>query len=162
VSSGPRSARTGRGDPKSFPVKRAESYGGVVVRDAGGVIQVAMIRTRNLKDEPVWTLPKGMREEGESPEDAALREVREETGLDAEIVRALEPVTYWFVSTKDRARYRKTVYLYLMRSTGGDLSRHDGEVDEARFVPIAEARRLATYSTDRKTLGTVADAVTAP
>ncbi len=117
-----------------------------------------MIRTRNLKDEPVWTLPKGMREEGETGEDAARREVREETGLDAEIVQPLEPITYWFVSTKDKARFRKTVYLYLMRETGGDISRHDNEVDEVRFVPIADAPKLATYTTDRKTLRAVADA----
>jgi len=142
-------------------VKRAESYGGVVVRSAAGGVEVALIRTRNLKDEPVWTLPKGMREEGEDGIQAALREVREETGLDAEIVQPLEPVTYWFVSTKDKARYRKTVYLYLMKATGGDINDHDAEVDEVRFVPANQAAGLATYPTDRKTLATVAAAASA-
>jgi ADP-ribose pyrophosphatase YjhB (NUDIX family) len=133
-----------------------------VLRSSGDVLEVAMIRTRNLKDEQVWTLPKGMREDGESGEDAARREVREETGLDAEIVQPLEPITYWFVSTKDKARFRKTVYLYLMRETGGDISGHDGEVDEVRFVPLDDAPALATYPTDRKTLRAVADAASAP
>jgi len=142
-------------------VKRAESYGGVVVRRTEGGVEVAMIRTRNLKDEPVWTLPKGTREEGEEPMDVALREVREETGLEAEVVRPLEPITYWFVSTRDKARYRKTVYLYLMKATGGDVAEHDAEVDEVRFVPVSDAVRLATYPTDRKTLATVAAAASA-
>jgi len=142
-------------------VKRAESYGGVVVRSTDGGVEVAMIRTRNLKDEPVWTLPKGMREEGEEPTDTALREVREETGLEAEVVQPLEPITYWFVSTKDKARYRKTVYLYLMKATGGDVADHDSEVDEVRFVPLTDAAALATYPTDRKTLAAVATAASA-
>ena len=162
MSPGPREAGPRGDDPKSFPVRRAESYGGVVLRNTGETMEVAMIRTKNLKDEPVWTLPKGTREEGETGEDAARREVREETGLDAEIVRSLEPITYWFVSTKDKARFRKTVYLYLMRETGGDISQHDDEVDEVRFVALADAPRLATYPTDRKTLGTVAEAASAP
>lgn len=152
------SPRASHDDPKSFPVKRAESYGGVVVRREGESVKVAMIRTRNLKDESVWTLPKGTREEGERPEETARREVREETGLDAEIVQALDPITYWFVSTKDRARYRKTVYLYLMRAVAGDISDHDTEVDEVRFVPLDEAVQLATYPTDRRVLKNIAEA----
>ena len=153
-----RSPRASSEDPRSFPVKRAESYGGVVVRREGDVVQLAMIRTRNLKGEQVWTLPKGMREQDEPPEETALREVREETGIVAEIVQPLEPITYWFVSTADRARYRKTVYLYLMRATAGDIADHDAEVDEVRFVAIADAVKLATYPSDRRVLEKIVDA----
>ena len=75
-----------------------------------------------------------------------VREVREETGLDVQILQRLDPVTYWFVSTSDRARYRKTVGLYLMEATGGDTENHDNEIDEVRWAPIDEAIALAAAS----------------
>src|SRR5438445_13095890 len=137
-------------DPKTWPVRRAESFGGIVLRRHGDQTEVALIRTRNLKNEQVWALPKGVREEGEGAEDAALREVREETGLEARIVRHLDDVTYWFVPTKEQARYRKTVHLYLLAATGADTALNDDEVDEVRFLSVREAVRLATYPTDRK------------
>jgi ADP-ribose pyrophosphatase YjhB (NUDIX family) len=143
-------------DPKSWPVKRARSFGGVVVRSTGDGLEVAMIRTRNLKGESVWTLPKGTPDEGETPEETAVREVREETGLDVRILQPLEPNTYWFVSAKERARYHKTVRLYLMEATGGDISGHDDEIDEVRWMPVDEAAGAASYPSDRKLLRTVA------
>ncbi len=148
-------------DPKRWPVKRAESFGGVVVRtDAaeGKGLSVAMIRTKNLKGDSVWTLPKGTPDEGETREETALREVREETGLEVRILQALEPITYWFVSTKERARYRKTVGLYLMEATGGDVTAHDDEIDEVRWVLVDEGIKLASYPSDRKVLQAVARA----
>src|SRR5918996_469008 len=83
-----------RPDPKKWPVRRAESYGGVVFRPGGSELEVALIRTRNLRGKDVWALPKGGREDGEDAESAALREDREETGLEAEIVAPLENITY--------------------------------------------------------------------
>ncbi|HFB39287.1 MAG TPA: NUDIX domain-containing protein, partial [Oceanithermus sp.] len=77
----------------SVPVLREHSAGGVLLEDG----KVLLIRTRNLKGEEVWTFPKGLVEPGESPERAALREVFEETGYEAEILRPLGQVTYWFV-----------------------------------------------------------------
>jgi ADP-ribose pyrophosphatase YjhB (NUDIX family) len=145
-------------DPKHWPVKRAESFGGVVVRSADDGISVAMVRTRNLKGESVWTLPKGTPDDEETPEETALREVREETGLEVRILQPLDSITYWFVSTKDRARYRKTVRLYLMEATGGDTSQHDHEIDEVEWVPISQAVKRASYPSDRKLLSSVAEA----
>lgn len=113
---------------------------------------VVIIRTTNLKGAEVWTLPKGTPEEGETPETTALREVLEETGIEAEIIEPLEDITYWFVAAAEQARYKKTVHYFLMRATGGDPSRHDGEVEEVRFVPVEEAPRLVTYPSDRKVL----------
>jgi 8-oxo-dGTP pyrophosphatase MutT (NUDIX family) len=113
---------------------------------------VALIRTRNLKGKQVWTLPKGTAEEGEGPETTALREVFEETGIEAQIIEPLDDITYWFVVASEQARYRKTVHYFLMRAVGGDIARHDDEVDEVRFVPVHEAERLVTYPTDRKVL----------
>lgn len=155
MSPGTRSRREGRdpgSNPQRWPVRRAESFGGVVVRNEGGSDEVALIRTRNLKGKEVWTLPKGTAEEGERPEATALREVREETGIDAEIIGPLEDITYWFVVADERARYKKTVHYYLMRAIGGDTSNHDNEVDEVRFVPVRQAPRMVTYPSDRKVL----------
>jgi 8-oxo-dGTP pyrophosphatase MutT (NUDIX family) len=129
----------------------------VVVNAIDGRHAVALIRTRNLKGSEVWTLPKGTAEEGEDPETTALREVLEETGIEAEIIEPLEDITYWFVVAAERARYRKTVHYFLMRATGGDPSRHDDEVEEVRFVPIDEAAGWVTYPSDKKVLKRLAE-----
>jgi len=143
-----------------WPVKRTESYGGVVLRNRDGAEEVALIRVRNLKGKDVWALPKGAAEPGEEPAEAAVREVREETGLEAEIIGPLDSITYWFLWPPDRVRYRKTVHLYLMRARAGDISDHDHEVEEVRFLPIGEAASMATYRTDKQVLQRVAELVT--
>jgi 8-oxo-dGTP diphosphatase len=153
-------------ESRKWPVKFTESYGGVVLREPNGSTRdgsspngsydVALIRVRNLKGKDVWALPKGGREPGEDGAQAALREVREETGLDAEIIEPLESITYWFLWPPEQVRYKKTVHLYLMRALGGDISAHDDEVEEVRFFPLDEAIRKATYRTDKQVLERVA------
>lgn len=139
-------------DARRWPVRRAESFGGAVIRTTESGPEVALIRTRTLKGKQVWTLPKGTAESGEAPDITALREVLEETGIEAQIIEPLEDIRYWFVVASERARYRKTVHYFLMRAVGGDIDRHDDEVDEVRFVPVHQAARLVTYPTDRKVL----------
>ena len=153
-----RSSGAGGTDSRKWPVKRTESYGGVVVRDNEGTIEVALIRVRNLKGKDVWALPKGGREPDETAEQAAVREVHEETGLQADVVEPLDSVTYWFLWPPEQVRYKKTVHLYLMRARGGDINDHDDEVEEVAFVPVADAARLATYKTDKEVLKRVAGA----
>ena len=160
MSPGTRSRREGPdpgSNPQRWPVRRAESFGGVVVKASDDGHDVALIRTRNLKGKTVWTLPKGTAEEGETAEATALREVLEETGIEAEIIGPLEDITYWFVVSDERARYRKTVHYYLMHAVGGDTSRHDSEVDEVCFVAVGDAPRIVTYPTDRKVLKRLAE-----
>src|SRR5207245_11688419 len=77
------------------------SAGGLVVDERGSVL---LIRARDLRNQPVWTLPKGALNPGESAADAALREVREETGWECEVVRELESVTYWFQRNRSEER----------------------------------------------------------
>ncbi|WP_456414031.1 NUDIX hydrolase [Oceanithermus profundus] len=119
------------------------SAGGVLLDDA---CRVLLIRTTNLKGEPVWTLPKGLIEPGERPEEAALREVREETGYAAEIVRRLEPSTYWFV--REGRKVKKRVDWFLMRPRG-KVGEHDREVSGTAWVALDEAAARLSYKSDR-------------
>lgn len=111
-----------------------------------------MIRHRTIKGELVWSLPKGQLEDDESPEDAALREVREETGIDADIVTPLDDVTYWFAWAPEKVRYHKTVHFFLMRHRGGDLSEHDEEVEEVGYFSLDDAVARARYPSEAKLL----------
>jgi 8-oxo-dGTP pyrophosphatase MutT (NUDIX family) len=129
----------------------------VYEHSAGGVLldddcRVLLIRTVNLKGEPVWTLPKGLVEPGERPEEAALREVREETGYAAAIVRPLQPSTYWFV--REGAKVKKRVDWFLMRPLG-KVGEHDREVSETAWLPLDEALARLRYRSDRALVGSL-------
>jgi 8-oxo-dGTP pyrophosphatase MutT (NUDIX family) len=123
------------------------SAGGLVVDDGG---QVLLIRARDLRNQPVWTLPKGTLIPGETSEQAALREVQEETGYRCEVVRDLDEVTYWF--QRNGQRIRKTVHWYLMRPLE-KVGEHDHEVDETAWLAPAEASGRLRYDSDRRLVG---------
>jgi ADP-ribose pyrophosphatase YjhB (NUDIX family) len=160
AGNGPRPAAAGEGsDPKTWPVRNAASYGGVVVREGPDGPEVALIRPQSAENKQVWALPKGGKEEGERPEEAALREVREETGISAELVDKIDSVTYWFAWAPERVRYKKTVHFFLMRSRGGEPTPDGVEVAEVRFFPVDDAPTKATYPSERKVLKLVADRV---
>jgi len=102
-----------------------------------------------------FALPKGLIEKGESPEQAAVREVREETGLEVQPQGLIDKIDYWFVWPDDsgqKVRHHKIVYFYLMVCTGGDPSRHDFEVDEVLWLPAGEALARLSYKTERAVL----------
>lgn len=126
------------------------SAGGVVVDDDGRVL---LIRARDLRDRPVWTLPKGAIGSGESSQAAALREVEEETGYRCEVVRELAPVTYWF--QREGQRVRKTVRWFLMRPVK-KVGDHDQEVEEVAWADREEALRRLRYESDRRLLASLA------
>jgi 8-oxo-dGTP diphosphatase len=111
--------------------------GGVVLRD-GAVLVVHRPRYGD------WSLPKGKLESGESWEEAALREVREETGVGARLVRELDDDHY-----VDRKGRPKRVRWWLMEAVAVDVHDADAEVDEVRWVPLAEAGALLSYAHDR-------------
>ncbi|MFA4965601.1 MAG: NUDIX hydrolase [Thermoleophilia bacterium] len=98
----------------------------------------------------VWGLPKGGVEQGESFAETAVREVAEETGMEGIVDRELGSINYTFYSRQNGGRIHKTVHYYLMRATGGDTSRHDHEVSEARWVPLREALGLMAYPNERE------------
>ncbi len=122
------------------------SAGGVVVNDAGETIVI--VPTRRAADgSKVLALPKGHPDGDETPEAAALREVREETGVDAEVTGVLGDVRYWY--QRDGRRVAKVVSFFLLRYTGGSLEDHDAEVEEARWVPLPEAATTLSYAGER-------------
>ena len=133
-----------------YPTKRAVSAGGLVVEDRPDGRWVLLISRRSAAGDLQWTLPKGGLEEGEDSASAALREVREETGLDCAIVGELGSIDYWFVWRPDEVRYHKFVHYYLMRARGGDLSARDDEAEDVEWVPIAEARARLTHANERR------------
>jgi 8-oxo-dGTP pyrophosphatase MutT (NUDIX family) len=134
---------------------REISAGGIVYRRRGGVAEVVLIRVGKR-----WCLPKGRVEEAEGLRETALREVREETGLEGSVVAKLKDVTYWYMNRThegERVRIFKRVYFYLIRYLRGDVRRHDEEVDEATWLPISEALKRLSYPTERETMRMAAD-----
>jgi 8-oxo-dGTP pyrophosphatase MutT (NUDIX family) len=128
------------------PAETEFSAGGVVVNDLGEAIVI--VPTRRAADgSKVLALPKGHPDGDESPEAAALREVREETGVDAEVVGPLGEVRYWY--QRGGRRIAKVVSFYLLRYTGGSLEDHDAEVEHARWMPLADAARELSYAGER-------------
>ncbi len=130
---------------RRMPVERAVSAGGVVVRQGAAGPEVVIC---GRDSDGVWGLPKGTPNEGESLEEAALREVCEETGLTVEIVRKIGVAEYWF--TRDGIRYHKWVHHYLMRVTGGSTAEHDLEYDRVEWFPIVQAIETLTFDNDKE------------
>ncbi len=123
------------------------SSGGVVISVRDGVPYVALIATRGRKR---WGLPKGAVAAGETSEAAALREVQEETGLEARIVKALDTIEYFFRAGD--TLIRKRVDFYLMTHVGGDLKPQLSEVDDVEWVELNEAIRRASFASEKKLL----------
>jgi len=124
------------------------SAGGAVLRKTFGGLSVALISVGN---PPRWQLPKGLIDAGETPEAAAVREVREEAGIAATPAGLIEKVEYWYQSKRgnERIRYHKFVNFFLMWYESGDVSAHDHEVNEARWFSVAEAIPALAFRSER-------------
>lgn len=122
------------------------SAGGVVLK--GDDVAVIVPVKRSQDGRRVLGLPKGHLDPGEGPEQAATREVREETGVDAELIDELGEIRYWY--RRKRRRINKRVVFYLFRYRSGDLADHDSEIENAMWMPMAEAARRLTYAGERE------------
>jgi 8-oxo-dGTP pyrophosphatase MutT (NUDIX family) len=110
---------------------------------------VVIVPTRPAADgSKVLALPKGHPEEGESPVDAALREVREEAGVDARLIEPLGDVRYWY--TRDGRRVAKIVSFFLLEYVSGEVEDHDFEVEQARWMALEDAARELSYAGERE------------
>jgi 8-oxo-dGTP pyrophosphatase MutT (NUDIX family) len=135
-------------------VIREFSAGGVVVRQMRGRAFVAVVRVR----EQILALPKGHPDGKESAAEAAQREVREETGLEAELVERLGDVKYWYVRGGERVM--KIVAFFLFRYRSGSVLNHDHEVEEALWIPLEEAPERLAYKSEKEIARTALSRVT--
>jgi 8-oxo-dGTP pyrophosphatase MutT (NUDIX family) len=130
----------------SPPRALERSAGGVVVR---GDEMVAIVPTRRAADgSSVLALPKGHIDAGESAIEAAQREVREETGIDAEPLCELGEARYWY--RRDGRTIPKSVSFYLFAYRSGDIADHDEEVEEVRWIELAEAQLTLSHAAERE------------
>ena len=133
---------------------REFSAGGLVIRNMRGRPHLAVVRVR----DDILALPKGHPEKGESSQDAALREVREETGLDATPVEKLGDIKYWYA--RDGDRVMKIVTFFLFKYRAGRLDDHDHEVEEALWIPLEEAPGRLAYRSEKEIAETALSRVT--
>jgi len=142
---------SGRNSAKNY-VKRVDevSAGGLVIDHSGkNGLLIGRIDHKDASGKRIlWSLPKGHIEEGETPEQAALREVAEETGIESAIERSLGIIDFWFMA--GGKRIHKTVHHYLFRETGGVLAPQESEVDEVGWFPLSEIVDRLAYPDEKK------------
>ena len=140
-------------------VETLVSAGGVVYRQRDGLVETVLCghwtsanagqnpkaEAMGLTEDARWSLAKGTPDDGETMEETALREVREETGLEVQMQEPISSITYWFADRDNAVRYHKTVHFYLMVPVGGGTELHDPEFDVVRWFPIDEALKILIY-----------------
>ncbi|MEO6334667.1 MAG: NUDIX hydrolase [Pyrinomonadaceae bacterium] len=133
---------------RNIPTFEQVSAGGVVFRLSAPAAEIAIVR---IVPDMRWQLPKGIIDAGETIEEAALREVREEAGIAAEVVSPIETIEYWFIAERggQRRRFHKFVHFFLMSYKSGDVADHDHEVDEARWVTVETALEMLEFKGER-------------
>lgn len=145
-------SRRGAAPPAGAPQNRTLfeiSAGGVIYRREGDHVLVCLIAT---KGGTRWQLPKGKREEGETLEETAAREVAEETGLTGRVGPRLEKIDLWFTWNEDGVpvRHHKLVYFFLLAYERGNTADHDDEVEDARWFDAEEALTRLTFANERR------------
>lgn len=131
------------------------SAGGLVVDRSATPLRAALIARHDRRGRLVWSLPKGHLEPGETAEQAAIREVEEETGIRSEVLAPLGAIDFWFVA--DSRRIHKTVHHFLLAAVGGQLSDEDVEVVDVRWFPLPQVPDVLAYADERRLLDKVPD-----
>ena len=153
-ASGPRRGGAQRGgrQPRLRTVEET-SAGGLVVDMGPTTPQVALIARFDRRGRLAWSLPKGHVEAGETTEQAAIREISEETGITGEVLAPLGAIDFWFMTPEKRVH--KTVHHFLLRAVDGELSDADVEVVEVAWVPLPEVAGRLRYVDERRLLSRV-------
>lgn len=125
------------------------SAGGVAFRRKDSETEMVIV---SVKPKLRWQLPKGIVDPGESPEVTAVREVKEEGGIETERVALIETIEYWYRSVKNGkpVRFHKFVHFYLLKYKSGDVANHDHEVEEARWVSFEEALAMLAFESEQE------------
>jgi len=141
-------------DTQSSPKAKVEtldqiSAGGVAFRRQDSDLEIAIV---SVKPKFRWQLPKGIVDPGESPPVTAVREVKEEAGIETDLIKLIETIEYWYRSEKNGrpVRFHKFVHFYLLEYRSGDVSNHDHEVEESRWVSFEEAIEMLAFKSERE------------
>ncbi|HVY08919.1 MAG TPA: NUDIX hydrolase [Mycobacteriales bacterium] len=124
------------------------SAGGLVVDGTDSSARAALIGRLDRRGRLRWSLPKGHVEAGETTEDAAIREVAEETGITGRVLAPLGTIDFWFVA--EGRRIHKTVHHYLLMAQSGELSDEDVEVEQVEWVPLTQLAERLAYDDERR------------
>jgi len=125
------------------------SAGGVAFRRKDSDLEIAIV---SVKPKFRWQLPKGIVDPGESPPVTAVREVKEEAGIETDLIKLIETIEYWYRSEQNGrpVRFHKFVHFYLLEYRSGDVSNHDHEVEESRWVSFEEAIEMLAFKNERE------------
>ena len=135
--------------PAKFQTVEQVSAGGVAFRRTADSYEIAII---SVVPSRRWQLPKGLIDADETPEIAALREVREEAGIETDALAPIEKIEYWYVGENrgERVRFHKSVHFFLLAYRSGAVENHDAEVAEARWVITAEAVQMLAFKSEKE------------